>query len=167
MKNIFAENLVNLRKRSKMTQEKLAARLGVSFQSVSKWENDISCPDIMLLPKLSAIFNVSIDALLGCEEEAESVQFVPQKEIRDISGLVMRIIVDSSEGDKVRINLPLAILKMGVDGGMNMPQINGSDPLKGIDFAQLIDMAEKGVLGKLVEVESANGDTVEIFVEEI
>ena len=167
MKNIFAENLVNLRKRSKMTQEKLAARLGVSFQSVSKWENDISCPDIMLLPKLSAIFNVSIDALLGCEEEAESVQFVPQKEIRDISDLVMRIIVDSSEGDKVRINLPLAILKMGVDGGMNMPQINGSDPLKGIDFAQLIDMAEKGVLGKLVEVESANGDTVEIFVEEI
>ena len=92
---------------------------------------------------------------------------MPQKEIRDISDLVMRIIVDSSEGDKVRINLPLAILKMGVDGGMNMPQINGSDPLKGIDFAQLIDMAEKGVLGKLVEVESANGDTVEIFVEEI
>ena len=50
MKNIFAENLVNLRKRSKMTQEKLAARLGVSFQSVSKWENAQGYPDIELIP---------------------------------------------------------------------------------------------------------------------
>ncbi len=167
LKESLGRKIANLRKEKGLTQEDLAVRLDVSAQAVSKWENDISCPDIMLLPKLSATFNVSVDALLGCEEEAESVQFVPQKEIRDISDLVMRIIVDSSEGDKVRINLPLAILKMGVDGGMNMPQINGSDPLKGIDFAQLIDMAEKGVLGKLVEVESADGDTVEIFVEEI
>lgn len=69
MKNIFAENLVNLRKRSKMTQEKLAARLGVSFQSVSKWENAQGYPDIELIPVIASVFGVSVDALLGYQAE--------------------------------------------------------------------------------------------------
>ena len=69
MKNIFAENLVNLRKRSKMTQEKLAARLGVSFQSVSKGENAQGDPDIELIPVIASVFGVSIDALLGYQGE--------------------------------------------------------------------------------------------------
>ncbi|HBH94926.1 MAG TPA: transcriptional regulator [Ruminococcaceae bacterium] len=165
-KESLGRKIANLRKEKGLTQEELAARLDVSAQAVSKWENDISCPDIMLLPKLSSILNTSVDALLGCEAEAEAVQLVPRKERKSIDDLVMRIVVDSSNGDKVRVNLPLAVLKMGVGEGMNM-NIDGSDFLKGIDFARLIDMAERGVLGKLVEVESANGDNVEIFVEEI
>lgn len=47
---------MNLRKRSGMTQEKLAARLGVSFQSVSKWENAQGYPDIELMPVIAAVF---------------------------------------------------------------------------------------------------------------
>lgn len=167
LKESLGQKIAALRKEKGLTQEDLAVKLDVSAQAVSKWENDISCPDIMLLPKLSAILNVSVDSLLGCESKTETVQLVPKKERKDIADLVMRIIVDSSQGDKVRINLPLAILKLGVDSGMNMPQINGNDSLKGIDFAQVIEMAEKGVLGKLIEVESSDGDTVEIFVEEI
>ncbi|CAM3662098.1 LamG-like jellyroll fold domain-containing protein [Marinicrinis lubricantis] len=48
-----------------MTQEQLAHRLGVSYQAVSKWENEQSCPEITLLPLLSDVFQVSIDELFG------------------------------------------------------------------------------------------------------
>lgn len=69
MKNNFAGNLLDLRKKSGMTQEKLAARLGVSFQSVSKWENAQGYPDIELIPVIASMFQVSIDALLGYQAE--------------------------------------------------------------------------------------------------
>lgn len=54
-----------LRKAQCMTQEQLAEQLGVTFQAVSKWENDIACPDVLLLPRIAEIFDVSIDELFG------------------------------------------------------------------------------------------------------
>ena len=55
------------RKRMGLTQDMLAERLGVTAQAVSKWENDLSCPDIAMLPKLAQMFGTSTDALLGVE----------------------------------------------------------------------------------------------------
>lgn len=63
------EQIAYLRKRKGMTQEELAGRLGVTNQSVSKWENTQCCPDIGLLPEIADIFGVSIDTLLGREKQ--------------------------------------------------------------------------------------------------
>lgn len=63
--NNLAENLKRLRKESKLTQTELAKKLNVSFQAVSKWENEQTFPDIMLLEKIANLFEVSIDSLLG------------------------------------------------------------------------------------------------------
>ena len=63
--NILSKRISELRRGAGYTQEQLAARLGVSFQAVSKWENAQSCPDILLLPALANIFHVSIDSLFG------------------------------------------------------------------------------------------------------
>ena len=49
-----------------MTQEQLANALGVTNQSVSKWESGQCCPDIQLLPSIAELFEVSVDELLGC-----------------------------------------------------------------------------------------------------
>lgn len=57
------------RKEKGLTQDQLAEKLGVTAQAVSKWENDQSCPDINILPKLAEIFGTSTDALLGMEKE--------------------------------------------------------------------------------------------------
>lgn len=57
--------IAELRKAKGITQSELADYLGVSFQSVSKWENGTSMPDITLLPKLSEYFKVSVDEILG------------------------------------------------------------------------------------------------------
>lgn len=65
MKIQFAENFKRLRKENNYTQENIAEILGVSFQSVSKWEREECLPDITLLPAISSLFNVSVDELLG------------------------------------------------------------------------------------------------------
>lgn len=53
------------RKTLGLTQEQLAEKLGVTAQAVSKWENDQSCPDISVIPKLADIFGMTTDELLG------------------------------------------------------------------------------------------------------
>lgn len=59
------------RKKQGLTQEELAGKLGVTNQSVSKWESAQCCPDISLLPKLSDIFEINIDELFGRKVEKE------------------------------------------------------------------------------------------------
>lgn len=61
----IGKRIAMLRKEKGMTQEQLAERVGVSPQAVSKWENDISCPDISLLPQLAEILGTTTDELLG------------------------------------------------------------------------------------------------------
>lgn len=61
------------RKKQGLTQEELAVKLGVTNQSVSKWESAQCCPDISLLPKLADIFGISIDELFGREPSVNDV----------------------------------------------------------------------------------------------
>jgi len=65
MEITLSENLKELRYKKGDTQEDLAAYLGISFQAISKWERNEAYPDITLLPKIAAYYNVSIDDLLG------------------------------------------------------------------------------------------------------
>lgn len=62
------------RKRLGLTQEQLAERMGVSAQAVSKWENNLSCPDISVLPVLADVFGISVDELLGKQPQEEEAQ---------------------------------------------------------------------------------------------
>lgn len=65
----IGKRIRELRLQNDLTQEQLAARLNLSAQSVSKWENNVSLPDIQLLPELSALLGVSIDALFSLSGE--------------------------------------------------------------------------------------------------
>ena len=67
MESTLGKRITANRKRLGFTQDQLAEQLGITAQAVSKWENDLSCPDITMLPKLADIFCISIDALLGRE----------------------------------------------------------------------------------------------------
>ena len=64
MNESIGSRIAKYRKAKGMTQEELANQLGVSSQAVSKWENDASCPDISLLPRLCHTLGISTDALL-------------------------------------------------------------------------------------------------------
>lgn len=78
--------------------------------------------------------------------------------------MVLKIKVISNDGDKVNVNLPV-IVKSLVTSGAEMPKFNGSDVLSNVDFNQLFALVEQGVVGKIVDVQSSDGDTVEIWVE--
>lgn len=164
MANSIGTRIAEARKRKGLTQDQLAEAMGVSPQAVSKWENDISCPDITLLPQLADYFGISVDDLLRGQTAPEA-QIVPEEERKDFNKMMLRINVLSAQGDKVKVNLPMPLLKTGLQIGMNMENMGNYDALKDIDFDAILKMVENGVVGKLVEVESADGDIVEIVVE--
>jgi len=71
MEQTLGKRIAQCRKGLGLTQDQLAEKLGVTAQAVSKWENDQSCPDITMLPKLSEVFGISSDVLLGIREREE------------------------------------------------------------------------------------------------
>ena len=163
--NTIGKRISEYRKRKNLKQDELAEMLGVSAQAVSKWENDLSCPDISLLPELSKIFGVSIDEIVQGKKDEPVVSVLPEEQRKDIDKMMLRVQIESGSKDHVRVNLPIALVKVTLEMGMNMPQINGSEALKNIDFAQIIKMVELGAIGNLVDIESADGSTIKIFVE--
>ncbi len=165
MELTLGKRIAALRKQKDLRQDDIAQLLDVSPQAVSKWENDQTCPDIGLLPKLAQILGVTTDELLSGKQELQEVRVLPPEERKDIKDMLLRIIVDSSDGDKVRINLPMALVEIALDMGTEMPQISGKEALKNIDLNQIMELVRQGAIGNLVEVESADGDTVRIFVE--
>ncbi len=67
-------NIRRLRLDAGMTQEQLASRLNVTYQTVSKWENSLTAPDLTLLPPLADLFQVSVDELLGYDGKARRTE---------------------------------------------------------------------------------------------
>ena len=65
----IGEQIKRLRKERNMTQEQLAEKIGISSQAVSKWENDISLPDVATLPIIAGFFGVSMDTIFDYDAE--------------------------------------------------------------------------------------------------
>ena len=154
----FGTRLGRIRKENNYTQETIANKLNVTAQAVSKWENDITSPDIDTLIKLADIFNISIDELVGRSSNAITTAK------KDINKMILKIIVDSNEKDKVRVNLPMGIVKILVESGSVTSVVNNKS-LNDIDFKQIISLVEQGIIGEIVSVDSSEGDHVRIIVE--
>ena len=165
MENTIGKRIAALRREKDLKQEDIARALDVSSQAVSKWENDQSCPDISLLPKLAKLLGVTVDVLLSGEEEKTETVFVPEAERKDIKDMMFRIVIDSDDGGKVRISVPVALIQVAMDTGMNMFEISGNNAMKNIDWAQILSLVQNGVIGDLVTIETGDGNMVRIFVE--
>ena len=163
MKETFGQRFARLRKSKGYTQEQIAEKVNISYQAVSKWENDISSPDISILGELATILGVTTDELLG-RVDPTLVTLVEKTERKDIKNMVLKIVIDSNDGDKVNIKLPMILIKTFLEAGTGI-NINGNKALENIDFKQIIDLVEQGVVGELVNIESKNGEHVRIIVE--
>jgi len=69
VKIVIGENILYLRKLHKYTQEEIAEKVGVSRQTVAKWENNESVPDMVHGNKLARVFNVSLDDIVNFESD--------------------------------------------------------------------------------------------------
>ena len=111
----FAQKLKELRTRAGMSQEKLAEKVGVSRQAITKWETDKGAPDMDNLMAISDLFGVSVDELLGRESRRQDGGFlyesVTEYDIADPKrydmklGGARRLSVRGYEGEKLRVRL--------------------------------------------------------------
>ena len=76
---MLSEKIYTLRRKSGLSQEQLAEKIGVSRQSISKWEGGLSTPELDKLRALSEFFHVSIDELTGEQGTTASCNSTEQK----------------------------------------------------------------------------------------
>lgn len=88
---IIGETIARLRRERGMTQEALAESMGVSPQTISKWENSTTCPDVSLLPVLADFFGVSVDDLYGRATEEKGMH--RQESVDEAMEQLRRVIV--------------------------------------------------------------------------
>lgn len=103
----LGENIIRLRGEKNLSQEKLAAELGVSRQAISKWETDASVPELDKLLRMSEVFDVTLDALVkGGEARAES-----EAETKQLP--VQQTVIVGRRGMPVRVTLGVLLLCFG------------------------------------------------------
>ena len=86
MKSI-GEMISSLRKEKGMTQNELAEKMNVTDKAVSKWERDLSCPDINTISKLADILDVSVDELLQAKKKE-----YPNTKLKDLINLIFKAV---------------------------------------------------------------------------
>ena len=70
--NFLGRKIADTRRNARLTQNDLAARVGVTAQAVSKWEQGRSCPDIAILDEIADALGISLFELLGMENREKS-----------------------------------------------------------------------------------------------
>ena len=100
---MFYDNLIQLRKLNNMSQEELASRLGVSRQTLSKWETGESVPDIQKCSQLADIFGVTLDDLVNHEPDESGLGVPPRG--KHVFGIV-------TVGEKGQIVIPTRARKI-------------------------------------------------------
>ncbi len=118
--SILASRIYESRKLLGVTQETLAEKLGITPQSISRWENGQSRPDVDMLPKLAALFGITIDALFGYhaenlkilqyEEEYKNAEHVYNVKVRRMAREILALLPP---------NNPTTVLEIGCEDGQN------------------------------------------------
>ena len=84
LKNIIADNLINLRKANKLTQLELAEKLNYSDKAISKWERGESLPDIVILKQLADMYKVGVDYILTAHSDEDRAKYkMPKPELNN------------------------------------------------------------------------------------
>ena len=131
----FADNLIELRKLNKLSQEDIAEKIGVSRQTLSKYETGESLPDIERCKQLADIFGVTMDDLISYEKtDSENLGYGIPPKGKHIFGLV-------KVGDKGQIVIPAKARKIfDIKTGDNLIVL-------GDEFQGIALIKEKGILG--------------------
>ncbi len=162
--------IAELRKKNNLTQEEFAEKLGVTAQAVSKWENGASCPDIMLLPKISDILGVSIDQLMGIKpiEEAPKVEVsTPALTDEQLSKMKLRVLViDNNMPNKkpINISVPVSFVLKATSVGLKISGVLGNDILDDNQLGKIVDIIKSGVTGEILRIDTDDNKTVVIEV---
>lgn len=134
---MFKDNLIQLRKYNRLSQEDLAEKVGVTRQAIAKWEAGETIPDLEKCRLLAEIFEVSLDDLANYESESNWGIGVPPKG-KHLFGVV-------TVGDKGQIVIPAKARKLfSINAGDQLvvlgDEAQGIALLKSDNFLQMADM---------------------------
>lgn len=118
--NTMGEMIAALRKEKGMTQQELADKMGVTDKAVSKWERNISCPDVAVLPRLAELFGITVDELMNSEPKKTEA---PKEDVRAIIAMILKAM-------PVAMGVAVAVLSV-----INQIQIDSALTLLGIGLA--------------------------------
>lgn len=151
------------RKAKGYTQEEFSQLLDVTAQAVSKWENDISCPDIQLLPKIAEILNMTTDELLTGKKTEQSKE--PKTVNIDTSNLKININVLKPGQNPVNVSLPLSMVKRFAKIGNGISGIVGNGTIDSVKFDEILSLVENGATGEILNVVAEDNTNVKISIE--
>ncbi len=159
------------RKKHNLTQEEFSLLLGVTPQAVSKWENDASCPDIMLLPEIAKILEVSIDELMGVKpkfqsEKAEQdiAEPVADNSTVDIHKLKFKVRILDNKGKKTNVSLPMGFVMRIADVGVRISGVLGTTTVDDSQIKQILELVKNGVTGEMLDFTSDDGTNIKIEI---
>lgn len=129
MKKTLGTMISSLRKDKGMTQLELAEIMGVTDKAISKWERDLSCPDINSIPKLAEILEISVDDLMQGKTETKEQDTKEKKE--NISRNKVDEIVDTVlKGTGIAMGIAVTVLSV-----LGELEINAAFTMLGIGLA--------------------------------
>lgn len=157
----LGERLALSRKAKGLTQDDFAKMLDVTPQAVSKWENNLSCPDIMLLPKISDILGVSIEELLtGTVNKEEK----PKITVTDNSRLKLKITISPLNKKSTNITVPAALVKRIARIGNGISGILGNTAISSAQMDEILELTEEGATGEILNMEAEDGTVIAIEI---
>lgn len=161
--NTIGSRIAHGRKAKGYTQEEFSQLLDVTAQAVSKWENDISCPDIQLLPKIAEILDITTDELLTGKKTEKKKE--AQKVNIDTSNLKININVLKPGQNPVNVSLPLSMVKRFAKIGNGISGIVGNGTIDSVKFDEILSLVENGATGEILNVVADDNTNVKISIE--
>lgn len=119
-KQTFGNMITALRKENGMTQLELAEKMGVTDKAVSKWERDLSFPDVSSFPRLAEIFDVSVDELMQVKtvakenEEHAGIAGIVQIALKGVALAMGVAVVTLSIMEQIETKAAIGMLGMGL-----------------------------------------------------
>ena len=123
MKKTLGTMIAELRKQKGMTQLELAEKMGVTDKAVSKWERDLSCPDINSIPNLAEILGVSVEELMQSKSVSEKpegklaeILEIAPKAVAMAMGIAVTVltILDTMDGKSAIVMLGIGLACLGI-----------------------------------------------------
>jgi len=156
----IGENIAALRRKAGLTQEDLSVKMCVTAQAVSKWENDLSFPDIENIRSMAKLFGVTVDELLNGIKE---VPVLKSDEPETVAKRILHFQVNTGEDTKIHCRIPTAVFLKAAENG-TLDKLIGEE-LENDQLEMVLEIIKSGTVGSIVSLDQGNTH-VEIAVED-